>query len=466
VGELDADYRLNRAEIRRIGKAFGITTRETSLIVLDRVEDYVRFEIAPPAELTAEYERQLAAVRQKRGGERQSQLERVVKLFLDKQAWWSREFPKDDRPAAIAKDADDARRKDGAAAKAMARPAPSSPARAGAPGSGMAAEMSADRNNRRDAGKGSAGPAIGIQLRRWTSNAPYIARFAKAAPGDLYRIYLDERASYPGSTAFFLDAADLLLEKGQTDLGLRVLSNLAEMDLENRHVLRILGYRLMQAAELGLAIHVFKRVLELSPEEPQSYRDLGLAYAADKQYQKAVDSLNDVVLRPWHGRFPEVELIALAEMNAIAAQAQRAGVKLDLARVDPRLLKNLPLDLRVVLSWDADNTDIDLWVTDPNGEKAYYGHRLTYQGGRMSPDFTGGYGPEEFSLRSAKPGKYAVHVNFYGHQRQTVAGATTLQVKFITGFGTPRQQERIVTLRLRDRSEVVTIGEFEVRANP
>jgi Ca-activated chloride channel family protein len=108
---------------------------------------------------------------------------------------------------------------------------------------------------------------------------------------------------------------------------------------------------------------------------------------------------------------------------------------------------------------------MDLWVTDPNGEKAYYGNRLTYQGGRMSPDFTGGYGPEAFSLKRAKPGKYLVQVNFYGHRRTTVAGATTLQVKFATGFGTERQQERIVTLRLRERSEVVTIGEFEVTAN-
>jgi len=136
--------------------------------------------------------------------------------------------------------------------------------------------------------------------------------------------------------------------------------------------------------------------------------------------------------------------------------------KLALSRIDSRLLKNLPLDLRVVLTWDADNTDIDLWVTDPNGERAFYGHQLTYQGGRMSPDYTGGYGPEEFSLRSAKAGRYTVQVNFYGHNRQTVAGATTLQVKFITGFGTAREQEKIVTLRLRERADTFTVGEFEV----
>ena len=68
----------------------------------------------------------------------------------------------------------------------------------------------------------------------------------------------------------------------------------------------------------------------------------------------------------------------------------------------------MPLDLRVVLSWDSDNSDMDLWVTDPNGEKCYYSNNLTYQGGLISDDFTGGYGPEEFVLRDAKPGKYKV----------------------------------------------------------
>lgn len=98
---------------------------------------------------------------------------------------------------------------------------------------------------------------------------------------------------------------------------------------------------------------------------------------------------------PWHGRFPEIELITLAELNAIVATS---GESFDTGRLDPRLLKNLPLALCVVLTWDADNTGIDLRVSDPNGERAYYRNRLTYQGGRMSQDFTGGYGPGEFSI--------------------------------------------------------------------
>jgi len=466
VDALEAEPSLHRAEIRRLGKTFGLVTRETSLIVLERIEDYARNEIVPPAELREAYERLLASAALRRTAERQQHLERIVKLFQDKQAWWNRAFPKDARP--VAKDdrtppVAGALREESRALMQQ-REAPAAPMAAPA-GPAQRSDLVAKSNDgqaiaRTMASAAEASSAISIQLKRWTPDAPYIRRLQQAAAKDLYAVYLDERQEYLASTAYYLDAADMLLERGERELGIRVLSNLAEMDLENRHVLRILGYRLMQAAEPRFAIAVFKRVLELSPEEPQSYRDLGLAYAGAGQTQLAIDSLHEVIVRPWHGRFPEIELITLSELNAIVA---RAKDKPDTSRIDPRLLQNLPLDLRVVLSWDADNTDIDLWVTDPNGEKAFYGNRMTYQGGRMSQDFTGGYGPEEFSLRNAKPGRYRIEAQFYGNRQQIVAGATTLQLRFATGFGTPEEVEKIVTLRLKGKSEVVMVGEFEVK---
>jgi tetratricopeptide (TPR) repeat protein len=411
-----------------------------------------------------EYQRLVGVLAQRKRQDETVQLERVVAMLRAKEAWWQRDFPKGARPVPKAEpgqnlapqtardEAAHERRMDAArqaAGDLAAVPAGPAPALRMAEAT---AKVSADA---------AATGAIAIQLKRWTPDAPYIARLRAASSEDLYRAYLDERPGYAASTAFFLDAADQFFEKGLRELGVRVLTNLAEMDLENRHVLRILGYRLVQAGEAPLALPVFRRVLALAPEEPQSYRDLGLAYAATGAAQQAVDLLYEVVARPWHGRFPEVELIAAAELNALVATA---AAPLDTSRFDPRILRNLPVDLRVVLTWDADNTDIDLWVTDPNGERAYYGNPLTYQGGRMSRDFTGGYGPEEFSLRQAKPGKYKVEANFYGHRQQIVAGATTLQVKFQTRFGTRQAEERIVTLRLQSRGGMVAVGEFEVAA--
>ena len=460
VAALETDYDLNRAAVERLGKRFRLITRGTSLIILDTARDYARFEIEPPAELRAEYDRLRAAGVRTLEADRATHLERVVRQFQEKQTWWERAFPKGDKPApALAKkeQADSMERRTEASKSAPAMAASrAAPASAPAPlADRPAANSPGAQAKRADA---QAGATLSIRLQPWSPDSPYARRLREAEPADIYRIYIDERASRQNSTGFFLDVADLLLAKGEKALALRVLSNLAEMDLENRHVLRILAYRLMQAGEPLAAIPVFRRVRELSPDEPQSYRDLGLAYAAAGQAQRAVDALTEVVTRPWHGRFPEVELIALAELNAIIAQPTQ---KLDLARIDSRLVRNLPLDLRAVLAWDADNTDIDLHVTDPNGEVAYYGNRLTYQGGRMSADFTGGYGPEEFSLKSAKPGKYRVEAQFYGHRQQVVAAATTLMLRLTTGFGTPNAREQLVTLRLKGAGSKVFVGEFE-----
>ena len=474
VDALEAQYDLNRAEIRRLGQAFHLVTRETSLIVLERTEDYVRYEIAPPPELTADYARLQQFAAQRRGADRNAHLENIVRRFEAKIAWWNKDFPQGDKPvppqvlrpaetSGLMQDRRDqaplpatapapAIRPEAQSAQRMAEREVAKSARANV--SGMASEMAGASDSMASAINAT------IQLKKWEPDAPYATRMRNAAGDNVYRVYLDERPGYLNSTAFFLDAADILFDKKQPALAVRVLTNLAEMDLENRHILRILGYRLLQANRPALAIPVFRKVLELSPEEPQSYRDLGLALGANRQYQQAIDTLYEVVVKPWHGRFPDVEIITLAELNAIIATN---GDKLDLSRIDPRLIKNLPLDLRVVLTWDADNTDIDLWVTDPNGEKAFYGHQLTYQGGRMSLDFTGGYGPEEFSLKRAKPGKYKVEAQYFGDRRQAVTGPTTLQVKLATRFGTAEQKEQSITLRLKGRQETVFVGEFEVK---
>lgn len=451
---LQADYELHRGEIRRLGETFGIPTRETSLLVLERPDDYLRYDVAPPPELKAVVEQMRAHKSQVTADNRASHLQSVITQFEQKIAWWEKEYDKSD-PAPKEKAAEEESRDSrfatatGAAPAPMAMAAPPRPTAAPAPAAAPSGGGSA----------AAPAPEIGIALKKWQSNALYAARMREASAEEVYAVYLDEKPSYAGSPSFFLDAADILLDKGRRELALRVLSNLAEMDLDNRQVLRLLGYRLLQAEAPDLAIPVFEKVRRLADDEPQSFRDLGLAYAAAGQFQKAVDQLAEVVGRPWSGRFAEIELIALAEMNAIIATSPKP---IDTGAIDPRLLKNLPLDIRVVMNWDTNDTDMDLWVTDPNGEKCFYGHRFTRQGGRNSIDYTTGYGPEEFSLRKAKPGKYKIEANFYGSRQQLVSGGTTLNVKLTTGFGTPEAREKTISLRLKSRAEVVYVGEFEV----
>ncbi|SFK94913.1 VIT domain-containing protein [Lysobacter sp. cf310] len=479
VRALGAEPELNRAAIARLSQQFGLVTPETSLLVLEAVADYLQYDILPPAELRAEFDRLKSAQRGQRDEARRSHLDAIAAQFEDTVQWWQKTWPKGRPPQpkpTIAAPTTESDSYAYAPPMPMAAPAPSAVREVAAAdaasqsldrvevtGSRLRAEdLAAEAAPKGEAGAGDGGEGRGatIALQAWKPDSPYAARLRKATPEQAYAIYLDERDGYAASTAFYLDVADVLLEKRQRALALRVLSNLAELDLENRHILRVLGYRLLQADEPTLAVPLFERVVRLAEEEPQSFRDLGLAYAAARDYQPAIDNLYQVVSRSWDSRFDGVALIALNELNAIVATS---GRPLDTSAMDKRLLRNLPLDLRAVLSWDSDNSDMDLWVTDPNGERCFYQHTLTYQGGRISNDFTGGYGPEEFMLRDAKPGKYKVEANFYGDRQQLVTGATTLQLWLSTGFGTSRQQDQRVTLRLKQQSETVLVGEFEVR---
>ncbi|HYF02704.1 MAG TPA: VIT domain-containing protein [Patescibacteria group bacterium] len=301
-----------------------------------------------------------------------------------------------------------------------------------------------------------------IRLQAWNPQAPYLDSLKTVSNAELYNAYLLLKEQYGGSVGFYLDVADYFAVKAEKALALRILSNIAEMELQNHELLRVLARRLEQLGHHALAVAVFEEVLKIRGEEPQSYRDLALALAAAGESQRAVDTLYAMALRPWNSRFPEIELIALGEMNAIIAKAKSP---LDLSRIDKRLLKNMPVDVRVVLNWDTDNCDMDLWVTDPAGEKCFYSHPNTKSGGHLSRDLTGGYGPEEFLLKTATDGKYKVQVNYYGTRSQKVSGPTTIQMQLFTRFGTAAEQKQEVTVRLSEESRVVDIGELEFLRN-
>jgi uncharacterized protein YfaP (DUF2135 family) len=107
---------------------------------------------------------------------------------------------------------------------------------------------------------------------------------------------------------------------------------------------------------------------------------------------------------------------------------------------------------------------MDLHVLDPRGEECFYGHQRTAIGGRMTADITTGYGPEEFLLRRAMPGQYAVRAKFFGTRQQTAVGATTVVVELYLRYGTGQVENKSITLRLDGPGRMVEVGTFTFEA--
>ncbi|MEJ7912790.1 MAG: DUF2135 domain-containing protein [Chitinophagaceae bacterium] len=154
-----------------------------------------------------------------------------------------------------------------------------------------------------------------------------------------------------------------------------------------------------------------------------------------------------------------IEETIVTEMSNLLLHAPAS---MNTATISKKLLRRMPVDIRVVLNWNMNDNDIDLWVTDPDGEKCFYSHAETKLGGRISDDFTDGYGPEQFLLKKAKKGKYKIEVDYYGSNSVKAAGKTTLFVEVFTNYGKINQQRKLITLQLDEDEEKdgLYVGEF------
>ncbi|MGY0041242.1 DUF2135 domain-containing protein [Pedobacter sp. NJ-S-72] len=277
-----------------------------------------------------------------------------------------------------------------------------------------------------------------------------------------YQEYLAIRKEYQSTPSFYLDISNWFQQHHDAERALMILSNLTELELENAEIYKTLTYKLRETGNVKAELFTSRKVLEWRPMDAQSYRDYALALADAGHYQSALDTLYTVLNQSYsmdnaqrdHG----IEEIILAEINNLINLHR---TKLSISKIDKKVVFNFPVDVRVVMNWNKKDTDIDLWVTDPNDEKCFYSNQRTKAGGRISDDFTSGYGPEQFMIKKAIKGRYKIEVNYYGDSQLSISGPTTVMAEIYTHYGSISQERKIITLQLSgERKDGVFIGEF------
>ena len=454
-----------------VGRRYGIVTEGNSLIVLETAEDYVRYQITPPKELEQEYNKLSSEINSEKMEEQKQALERVISQSKEQTSWWQTSYP-------IKKKNTKKNKKYGTP------PPPPAPIEEIAEYNNSAEVLKdISYDDAKMADMGTAGydiiaqqmemelaepaaeslgynpPQARIVLNAYDPDTPYLKVMEYTDPAKAIETYHKLKKEYGQTPSFYVDVADYFFKKGDLAQAVLVVSNLAELNLEDAQLLRVLGYKLSSYRAYKEAVEVFRKVVAIREEEPQSYRDLGLALAEDKQYQEAVETLYKVVKNAWDERFGDVQLVTMNDINSLVARHK--GIKTNF--IDKRLLKSEPVDIRVVLSWDTDNCDMDLWVTDPTDEKCFFDNKLTYLGGKISKDVTQGYGPEEFMIKKAPKGTYKIETDYFGTLSQKQLMPVTLRITFYTHFGTDKEQKQETTVRLTNEEDLIEVGSFEFK---
>ena len=502
VKDLAAQAEIRAEEFLALGRRYGVASDVTSLIVLESLEQYLEHKIEPPKSMSfySEWKRRRAAEDdQIAAKEAQAEHERdLLRLWKERVEWWNNPIPPKRTPRSGLFD--------GVAGAAFAA-APT----AAAPRESvrMAQVLSLNRMNRRAAAaetaaamdiamEADASPAMEapaakaaaprgaagsggatITLAAWDPKVPYLKVIGACGDGDAaYAEYLRQKKEHGTAPAFYMDCASLFFKKGWRLRGWRILSNMAEFKLEDAAVWRAMGWRLREAGQYNEAEICFRKALKLRNEEGQSRRDLALVLSESGKAARNASALTEAMALLKEAAFTnfarrsgrrsndrQVSIVALEELNALIAWCNAVkwpdGNSPVVPELDAAYRRDLPVKIRIVLSWDADETDIDLHVLEPDGEEAYYGHRRTSSGGFVSEDVTTGYGPEEY-LRKEGLGTFKILSNYFASHQTALTGATTVTATVYTDWGTAAEKLKILTLRLDKPKDKHLIGEITV----
>lgn len=299
------------------------------------------------------------------------------------------------------------------------------------------------------------------KLQSWKQNASYVQLLnAQEDVNAAYNLYLDLRVKYSNTPSFFLDVAEYFEKKENYNYAFRIISNLIEIDIDNHELIRALGYKLTQYKKYETAVYVFKEVLNLRPEEPQSYRDLALAYKANNQNILAFDLLQKIVKgellhKDLDQSYNGIERIAYNELcHLVNSDAKFKKYRNDYPKIET--------DIRVIIDWNHANTDLDLHINNPAGDEIYYSNKTSKYGGILSNDMTQGYGPETFIIKRALKGEYKVIIKYFSDSVQKIIGPTNLKVTIIENYGRKNETRDVKVYRLENKDGMLHAGSINI----
>lgn len=262
---------------------------------------------------------------------------------------------------------------------------------------------------------------------------------------------------------------DIYREMGRDDEALRTYSAVTELLPRDPEAQRALATVLKQRGDLDTAHGRLTRAVELRPQDHRIAFELadvelrlGEIESAQSRLTAIVraDEVNEQIRYPAKQRLAQVYA---ARRRTATARGDAAEAKRWQAQLDSLDVKGgVDNDVKIYLSWDTNRTDVDLWVTTPAGDKVWYQKRKGPDGSALYDDVTSGYGPESFTVPSAKTGIYQVQVNYYGTQRQTFTEARG-EVVIVLDEGRPTERQQVLPYVLRKPGQTVTVAQIEVK---
>lgn len=291
----------------------------------------------------------------------------------------------------------------------------------------------------------------------------YLAEIKQSTQREKLERYEELKKVHGDRAGFFFDMAQHLFECGFKAKAMTALYTASEVTGGDKEVLKAMGYIFEGWKEFGEAIKIYQELLLLDENNVSTWRDLAWAYYQHGNYQEAVNTMHDGILKvydlyEYYRR--DLKSMMLQEMNAIIAMH---GKELNLSAINPALIRPLYLDLRIVLDCNKPTYLNKAVIKEPGGSICSES-KISDNGGRVTYNSYQYYyqaysQPQEYQIAQAKEGKYRVSLKYQEHHQNQKDIPSVIRIMTFKDMGKPGQGIHIENVMMDNQQGEVEIGE-------
>jgi len=292
-------------------------------------------------------------------------------------------------------------------------------------------------------------------------STPYLKELKKAKTvADAYNVYVNQRAAHATAPAYYIDVADYFSASNQI-LANQILSNILEDENSSITALKGLLFKAHKQKNYALELEAANKILEMYPQQIQSYLDVAMANKHAGEYQLALNMLNKITTGSINTDLDFSGLTKIIDSELINLITKYRSA-LDVRAVSPKYLKNKTYDARLTFAWNNADAQFDLQFVNPQKRFFNWEHTMSGDAERLQSEKINGYTKEEFLLIDAEKGKWLVNAIYKGDD-SVLDKPTFLTCTIEYNFGKPNQRTEEFLIRLHHKGSEEKITAIFIR---
>tara|TARA_B100001063_G_C16682454_1_gene512542 strand:- start:63 stop:1127 length:1065 start_codon:yes stop_codon:yes gene_type:complete len=266
---------------------------------------------------------------------------------------------------------------------------------------------------------------------------------------------------YELSIPFYIESYNYF-KKLDYNFAVEILKTVSQKAKDNPKALKTIAYKLEEGGDYEKAKIIYKRLLNIRPEDEQTYRDLALIYIENKEYELAASMYNKML----KNKIPNVNVLGLQEtiVNEASHLYWTKADKLILTDFPLKTLKtfipendwkNFGYDYRIVFDWNDPAVEFNIQFVDPKNKYFNWSHTIIDDKEILEDELNYGYNTEEFIIEKSDKGDWIINIENYSIEDNT--NPTYIKYTVYKNYGRPNEIRKVELLDLSKLKQKVTL---------